>query len=142
MPLDDQEKRRPGDVKHGGKLQKRADDGKINLKIAYPMPNMFYDTVTRTLYVGAAWDGYFTGDDLVEQTKAAVEAFKKKYGHEKIGVFIFDNATNHGTLPPDALHASWLNKGDSCDAKNKKAPSRDGWYFNDKGERTVQKMNT
>ena len=130
----------PGDRRHRAKLKERSDKGLITLKAAYPDCRTFYDSITRKLYVGAAWDGYFTGEDLIEQVRDSIPAFEAKHPG-CIGVFVFDNATNHGTLPADALNVNWLNLNDGSDAKNRPAPSRKGWYFDDAGNKIEQEMN-
>ena len=53
-----------------------------------------------------------------------------------IGVFCFDQSTNHNAMAEDALVVTRMNLGPA----KKQAKLRDGWYINKEGEKCIQKM--
>lgn len=57
---------------------------------------------------GPSDDGYWTGEKMVEQTKAAISIFEKRFPGS-IGVFCFDNSSGHAAFAADALVASRMN---------------------------------
>ena len=114
------------------KLYAKSKENLVNLISLYPQRKNFHDTVTVKMEVGAEHDGYFKTEDIVFQAKEAIEAFDKKYGPETMAVFILDDATNHKTLPSNALYPHWLHLGDKTNAKFPYAQSRDGWHYDPK----------
>ena len=97
---------------------------------------------------GANAQGYWTGQDVVHQAVEVEKIFTKLHPG-KVGVFEFDNSTNHSVLPKGALHVdAGVNKGPG--GKNapgnttgkKLAKMRDGWYINkETGNRVAQQMH-
>jgi hypothetical protein len=59
---------------------------------------------------GKARDGYFTNEDILKQTKRAMEILKKHFPDED-HVFMFDNATTHMKHADGALSARQMPKG-------------------------------
>ena len=57
-------------------------------------------------------DGYFTNENILEQTQLAMEITKKYYPDDE-HVFIFDNATTHLKRPPTAISARKMTKNPS-----------------------------
>ncbi|KII89329.1 hypothetical protein PLICRDRAFT_110047 [Plicaturopsis crispa FD-325 SS-3] len=66
---------------------------------------------------GVNREGYFTSDDIVAQTKVAMQILKDHYKDEE-HVLIFDNATTHLKRADDALSARKMPKGTSKYDKN------------------------
>jgi hypothetical protein len=60
--------------------------------------------------LGAAYDGYWNSEKLVEQVHKAVAIFERTHPG-CIGIFAFDNATSHTAFAPDALVAKRMSKG-------------------------------
>ena len=58
-------------------------------------------------------DGYFTNENILEQTQLAMEIVKRHYPGDK-HVFIFDNATTHLKRPPTAISARKMTKNPSA----------------------------
>ncbi|CDO75448.1 hypothetical protein BN946_scf184823.g2 [Trametes cinnabarina] len=54
-------------------------------------------------------DGWFTNDDIIQQTSTAIEILSEHYCDED-HVFVFDNATTHLKRPPTALSARRMSK--------------------------------
>ena len=69
------------------------------------------DDAQRIIYPGANGDAWWMHEDLLDQVKSAIDIHKKVNGPECQALFIFDNSSAHTTLPPDALHAFDMNKG-------------------------------
>lgn len=61
---------------------------------------------------GKTRDGYFTNDDILEQTARAMDIVEKHYPGDK-HLFIFDNATTHSKRPATAPSASKMTKNPS-----------------------------
>lgn len=59
---------------------------------------------------GKAHDGYFTAEDLLKQTKMAVDIFERKTNRQATGLFMFDNAPSHQKRAADALSARKMPK--------------------------------
>lgn len=57
-------------------------------------------------------DGYFTNDDIIQQTEKAMDILKKYYPDDD-HVLVFDNATTHLKRADDALSARKMPKGPS-----------------------------
>jgi hypothetical protein len=56
-------------------------------------------------------EGYWTAEHLMEQVEyRAIPIFEAKFP-DAIGLFMFDNSSNHGAFLPDALVANRMNKG-------------------------------
>jgi hypothetical protein len=97
---------------------------------------------------GANAQGYWTGQDVVDQTVEVVKIFEKLHPG-KIGVFEYDNSTNHSVLPKGALHAgSGVNKGaggaNAPGNPSGKNPTRmkNGWYIDKRTkQRVAQEMH-
>ena len=58
-------------------------------------------------------DGYFTNENILEQTQLAMEIVKKYYTGDE-HVFIFDNATTHLKRPPTAISTGKMTKNPSA----------------------------
>jgi len=61
---------------------------------------------------GKTRDGYFTNDDILEQTAQAMDIVQKHYPNDK-HIFIFDNATTHSKQPASTPSASRMTKNPS-----------------------------
>ncbi|KIO12001.1 hypothetical protein M404DRAFT_125666 [Pisolithus tinctorius Marx 270] len=66
----------------------------------------------RIIYPGVNGDGWWTHENLMEQVKSAITIHEKVNREECQALFIFDNSSAHASLPPDALQAFDMNKGD------------------------------
>ena len=66
----------------------------------------------RIIYPGAAGDSWWTHENLLEQVKYAIQLHDEINGPACQALFIFDNSSAHASLPPDALKAFNMNKGD------------------------------
>ena len=55
-----------------------------------------------TIEPGKAGHGWWKGEDVVRQCKEVVPIFERLHPG-KVGIFIFDNSTNHSAFPPGAL---------------------------------------
>jgi hypothetical protein len=73
------------------------------------------------------------------QLDHAIDVFERRFPG-KIAVFFFDHSSNHCAYPPHALRASQLQWADDSNAKDRPAPSTDGWYMKD-GVKVAQVMN-
>ncbi|KAJ7614709.1 hypothetical protein DFH06DRAFT_1344041 [Mycena polygramma] len=114
----------------------RSKDGKEGMRVLFK--------------AGKNREGYFTNEDVVKQTRHAMDILERDYPDEK-HVFIFDNATTHTKRADDALSArnmpkftpkegkeNWLLTVNKLDASGKqvynsagklvktKVPMRDG----------------
>ena len=70
------------------------------------------DDARRIIYPGANGDAWWTHENLLDQVKSAIDIHEKVNGLESCqALFIFDNSSAHATLPPDALRAFDMNKG-------------------------------
>lgn len=63
------------------------------------------------LNAGTRRDGWWTGDDMAKQFRKAISIHKKKHPALFIGLWAFDNATNHSAFAKDALLARKMNVG-------------------------------
>jgi hypothetical protein len=61
---------------------------------------------------GKTGDGWWDCDQLLTQTKEAIDIFNMAHPDCQ-ALFVFDNSSAHGYLPPDALKAFEMNKSDS-----------------------------
>jgi hypothetical protein len=61
---------------------------------------------------GKARDGYFTNDNILEQTAQAMDIVKKHYPNDE-HIFVFDNATTHSKRLATAPSASKMTKNPS-----------------------------
>jgi hypothetical protein len=89
--------------------------------------------ITETLHVGKAHEGYWTSDHVIKQVKTKlIEAFKQMHPG-CVGLFTFDQSTNHAAYADNALRASKM----QYKPGGKQAILRDGWF----GDRSnVQSM--
>jgi hypothetical protein len=55
-------------------------------------------------------DGYFDGEDLLQQVENAIDIFEAKTNGFATGLFLFDNAPSHQKRAPDALSARKMPK--------------------------------
>jgi hypothetical protein len=69
---------------------------------------------------GKGRDGYFDADNLLEQTKLAIEIFESKTNGTATALFMFDNAPSHQKCAPDALSARKMPKAPSSDWRHHK----------------------
>lgn len=58
---------------------------------------------------GINHEGYWTGDDVAKQFRRAIRIHRKRFGGLFVGLWAFDNATNHSAYSKDALIASKMN---------------------------------
>ena len=116
-----------------------------HLKLKVPAPDLIYQEARVIIEPGKNSDGYWKGVNVVEQLYSrAIPIFKKLHGDGCEALFLFDNSTNHGVYPPDALRATKLNLTDGFKKKGGVEQTdedliRDAWYLKD-GEKVVQKM--
>jgi hypothetical protein len=68
-------------------------------------------------------DGYWTSDDMVSQLTAGIPIFEKLHPG-CVGLFCFDQSSNHQALPSDALLTAKLTLND----KPSISPIVDGYY--------------
>lgn len=59
---------------------------------------------------GKNQDGYFYGEDLLQQVENAIDIFKAKSNVFTTGLFLLDNAPSHQKQAPDALSAQKMPK--------------------------------
>jgi hypothetical protein len=115
-----------------------------------------------TIVPGKNKDGWWRGEDVVVQTRQVIAIFEFLHnGKGVVGLFVYDNSTNHSCVPPTALHTgAGVNKGPG----GKNAPGawttnpktmpgasettpiqipnmRNGWYYDEDGKRVVQQMH-
>jgi len=57
-------------------------------------------------------EGYFTNENILEQTETAMGIVEKHYPNDH-HIFVFDNATTHSKRPATALSAQKMTKGPS-----------------------------
>ena len=77
----------------------------------------------RIIQPGKSKDGYWQAPHVIAQVHEAIDSFEKKYP-DAIGVWAFDQSSNHCAFAKDALVVSVLLVGDETNAKNPPAPSR------------------
>jgi hypothetical protein len=61
---------------------------------------------------GKNQDGYFTNEDIIQQTQHAMDIVQKYYPHDR-HIFVFDNATTHSKRPVAASSARKMTKNPS-----------------------------
>ena len=61
---------------------------------------------------GKDQDGYFTNEDIIQQTQQAMAIVEKYYPHDQ-HMFIFDNTTTHSKQPAAAPSARKMTKNPS-----------------------------
>jgi hypothetical protein len=93
------------------------------------------------IHPGENADGYWNNENLSEQlNKQAIPIFKILHP-DQVGVFHFDNSSNHQTYAPDALLTRNLIKGDGgAKAGRAKMPMRSTKYIDSNGNEVVQLM--
>lgn len=69
------------------------------------------DEARKVIYPGSNGDAWWDMDQLLVQTKHAIEVFEKQFPG-CVALFIYDQSSAHGSLGPDALRASSMNKTD------------------------------
>ncbi|KIL70111.1 hypothetical protein M378DRAFT_96383, partial [Amanita muscaria Koide BX008] len=82
-----------------GRLLHRKDDGTI------------IDEARKTIYPGANGDAWWDAPQLLAQVEHAIKVFEKAHPG-CVSLFLFDQSSAHASLPPDALKAFEMNKGD------------------------------
>lgn len=87
---------------------------------------------------GVNKDGYFTNEDLADQTNRMMRIFDILHPG-CTALIAFDNSSNHHAMAKDALIARRLNLKDGGNNVN---PMRPGWFMGANGQRVVQKMQT
>ena len=96
------------------------------------------DDAQDILKYGQNYDGYWDGMNVAEAAKHA-HAISRKLHPGKISLFIFDNSANHLKRADDARNAKRLNLKDG----GKNVPKiRDGFFFNEQGDRITHPMQT
>lgn len=93
---------------------------------------------TVIIHPGVNKDGYFTNDDLAEQTKKMLKIFGVLHPG-CTALVAYDNSSNHHAMAKDALVANRLNLKDG--GKNVHR-TRDGWFLDSAGIRIVQSMTS
>jgi hypothetical protein len=81
-----------------GRLVERDDDGEI------------IQDARKIIYPGANGDPWWDTEQLLKQVGNAIKIFDKTHP-EAQALFIFDQSSAHASLPPDALRAFKMNKG-------------------------------
>jgi hypothetical protein len=71
----------------------------------------------KIIYLGSNGDAWWDTEQLLKQVKSAIGIFETAYPN-CTSLFIFDQFSAHGSLPPDALNAFEMNKSD--DGKQRK----------------------
>ncbi len=94
-------------------------------------------TTTATLTPGKNEDGWWTAQHLIDQITSKMLPIFNQLHPGCVGVFLFDNSTNHGAFATDALSVSNMN----LKTGGKQNKLRNGWYERD-GHRVVQPMVT
>jgi hypothetical protein len=84
---------------------------------------------------GANADGYWKKADMAHQLQEAVKVFKDLHPGT-IGVFCFDQSSNHSAMPDDALNAKYMNLGSG----GKQRVPRNGWFIRG-AQKIVQEMH-
>lgn len=105
----------------------------------------------KTIEPGAKKEGWWDGDDVYQQVIEVMRIFEYIHGPDAIGMFIFDNSTNHGKFTPDALYLSSGNSnlnpgGTNAPGSGNRPKMRDGYYYKKneatgETEKIVQKMH-
>ena len=91
---------------------------------------------TVIIHPGVNKDGYFTNDDLAEQTKKMLTIFEVLHPG-CTALVAYDNSSNHHAMAKDGLVANRLNLQDG----GKNVPLfRDGWFLDANGICIVQTM--
>jgi hypothetical protein len=102
---------------------------------------------TEIITPGANNDGYWDNKDVVKQLTEKVIPIFNKLHPNKMALFAFDNSTNHQAKAEDALIINRLKLSDGFPSRKLKGEDktrtqilRDGWYYNEAGERMIQVM--
>lgn len=82
-------------------------------------------------YPGAASQGYWTSEHMIIQLKDVLELFKFLHVG-MVGVFLFDQSSNHKAYAKDALVASRMNMG-AHEVPKHEVKVRDGFYTDNQG---------
>jgi hypothetical protein len=88
----------------------------INLETGHlvhlgPDGSQILDKAQKIIYPRSNGDAWWDMDQLLVQTKHAIKVFKKQFSG-CVALFIYDQSSAHGSLGPDALRASSMNKTD------------------------------
>ncbi|CAH1757995.1 12992_t:CDS:2 [Entrophospora sp. SA101] len=81
-------------------------------------------------------DGYWKSEHMIEQLVNRTIPIFEVLHPGCVGVFCFDQSTNHNAMAEDALIVTRMNLGPA----KKQAKLHDGWYTNKEGEKCIQKM--
>jgi hypothetical protein len=65
----------------------------------------------KIIYPGSNGDAWWDTEQLLKQVKSAIGIFETAHPN-CTSLFIFDQSSAHGSLPPDALKAFEMNKSD------------------------------
>jgi hypothetical protein len=103
------------------------------------MSNADNKVKTYTLFeAGKNRQGWFTNADLIDQFMACKNLIKDL--HPDMDIYVaFDNSNTHRAKPPDGLDVTQLNLSDGG-ARVQGVRIRDGFYFDDCGNRIVHSM--
>lgn len=85
----------------------------------------------RIIHAGKGRDGYWCGKDVAEQFREAIRIHKARHP-DYVGLWAFDNSSNHGLYAHDALQVSKMN----LNPGGEQAKLRDG-FFNGQPQRMV-----
>jgi hypothetical protein len=69
------------------------------------------DEARKIIFPGSNGDAWWDAEQLLVQVKHAIEVFEKAHPG-KVSLFVFDQSSAHGSLPPNALKAFEMNKSD------------------------------
>ncbi|THU87050.1 hypothetical protein K435DRAFT_682354, partial [Dendrothele bispora CBS 962.96] len=73
----------------------------------------------KIIYPGSNGDPWWDTDQLLNQMETAIEVFELQFPGKQ-ALFVFDNSSAHGSLPPDALKAFEMNKTDGGKQRRQK----------------------
>lgn len=110
---------------------------RLSLEMASDHPDISPDS-THIMFPGANRDGYFTCEDLAQQTNNMLRIFEILHPG-CIALVAYDNSANHHAMAADALLANRLNLKDG--GKNT-ACTRPGWFIGPDGTKVLQRMQT
>ncbi|KAJ7665798.1 hypothetical protein B0H17DRAFT_1210803 [Mycena rosella] len=116
-----------------------ASQGRGRITDGFGLRSKDKSDATRVLFkAGKNWEGYFTNEDILKQTRHAMDILQHDYPDEK-HVFVFDNATTHTKRADDALSArnmprftpkegkpNWLLTVNKFDANGKRVYTQSG----------------
>lgn len=85
--------------------------------------------VMRIIRPGANQEGYWDVEDQLLQLDHALDVFERRFGPEAVGLWLFDQSSNHVAYADNALNVHKLRWKDTCNAKDRPPPSVPGWFM-------------